>query len=374
VTELKETSVCVEAVVVGGGIIGLAIARALLLTGKEVVVLEKSTTFAGETSARNSEVIHAGIYYPTDSLKAQLCVVGAAQLYQYLADNRINFKRLGKTIVATSDEQIPALQALYQQGLDNGVEGLVLSTETPIIGLPTGVTAQAAIHSANTGVFDSNAYALSLLADIERLGGLALCQAACQSSTYDGEGFELAISGAADYNIHCQQLINAAGLGAEQVATSMSGVPAAAIRRQRLCKGSYFQYTAPHRFEHLVYPMPSTDGLGVHATVDMAGLLRFGPDVEWLASVDYRVDSSRASSFARQVSRYWPDIELAKLTPAYSGIRPKVVGLNGQVLSDFCVLGPLDHNVAGLVMLYGIESPGLTASLALADYVANLLH
>ncbi|WP_237443170.1 NAD(P)/FAD-dependent oxidoreductase [Sinobacterium norvegicum] len=362
-----------QTVVIGGGIVGLAIARALLLAGDEVVVLEKANAFCTATSARNSEVIHAGIYYPTGSLKAQLCVAGAEKLYRYLAANNIAFNRIGKYIIASTMTQFEALKALHQQGLNNGVEGLALIERPPIDGLPAGVIAQSAIYSANTGIFDSAAYALSLLADIQRLGGIAVLNAECLSTAYDGNDFELSIGGASKYTVNCHRLINAAGLGASDVAATMTGIPLSAVRQQKLCKGSYFQYTGSHLFQHLVYPLPEQDGLGVHATVDILGGLRFGPDVEWLEEEEYGVDESRVLAFAQQVSTYWPALEVKKLMPAYSGIRPKAVSPDGSIEQDFCVLGELQHGVHGLVMLYGIESPGLTASLAIADYVVDLL-
>ncbi|WP_421911123.1 NAD(P)/FAD-dependent oxidoreductase [Marinobacter sp.] len=360
-----------DTVVIGAGIIGLAVARKLAMQGRDVLVLEFGAHFGEGVSSRNSEVIHAGIYYPEDSLKARLCVRGRRMLYDYCQARGINHRRTGKWIVANGASQVERLDTIASQALRNGVPLQRMTRRALQVSLPD-VTAQEALYSPETGIVDSHGVMLSLLGELEDYGGQLVRRAPVErAATYDEE-HRLSVGGQAPCELRAHRVVNAAGLGAVPLATSWKGVPADIAPRQWLARGVYFSYSGRHPFHSLVYPVPEPGGLGVHLTLDLAGQARFGPDVEWIKRVDFSVDPGRARSFANSIRRWWPALDDSRLQPAYAGIRPKLAGPDGG-FSDFCIAGERQHGVPGLVHLFGIESPGLTASLAIADEVAKLL-
>lgn len=365
-----------EAVVIGAGVIGLACARALALRGVETIILERHSAFGTETSARNSEVIHAGLYYPTGSLKAHLCVTGLHLLYDFCASHGVNHKRCGKLIVATSPEQEGRLVALHRQAVANGVSDLQALTATQAQTLEPALNCSAALLSPSTGIIDSHALMLALLGDAERKGAALAASSPLLGGAIESDGIVLNIGGAEPSRIKAGIVINSAGLSAPQVATTLTGFPADHIPPTFYAKGSYYALNGRSPFSRLVYPLPKPGGLDVHLTLDLGGHARFGPDVEWLTSfaseADYAVDPARARAFYAEVRRYWPALPDAVLSPAYAGIRPKIVGPNDPA-ADFLIQGPEQHGVSGLINLFGIESPGLTSCLALAELVAERL-
>lgn len=360
-----------DTVVIGAGIVGLAVARALAMQGREVLVLESGAHFGEGVSSRNSEVIHAGIYYPEDSLKARLCVRGRRMLYEYCQTRGINHRRSGKWIVANGVSQVERLDTIASQALRNGVPLQRVTRRALQVSLPD-VTAQEALYSPETGIVDSHGVMLSLLGDLEGHGGQLVCQAPVELAVTGHGEHRLWVGGQAPCELRAQRVVNAAGLGAVPLATSWEGVPADIVPRQWLARGVYFSYSGHHPFKSLVYPIPESGGLGVHLTLDLAGQARFGPDVEWIEREDFSVDPGRAKSFANSIRRWWPALDESRLKPAYAGIRPKLLGPDGG-FSDFRIAGECRHGVPGLVHLFGIESPGLTAALAIADEVAEQL-
>ena len=365
----------VDAVVVGAGVIGLAVARRLAMSGCDVIVLEAADAIGTETSSRNSEVIHAGIYYPTGSLKARLCVEGKHRLYQYCRTHGIAHKRLGKLIVAANARQTGALDGLQAKAADNGVSDLVLLDGRRARALEPALHADAALLSPSTGIIDSHALMLAFQGEAEDHGAMiAFCSRVARGAVEaDGIGLLVEGSGGEETSLRARLVVNAAGLHAPALAQSLTGLAADTIPRQFLAKGSYFTLAGRPPFARLIYPMPEDGGLGVHVTLDLAGQVRFGPDVEWLETIDYAVEPERALRFYDAIRSYYPALADGALLPGYAGIRPKLSG-PGQAAADFVVQGPLDHGIPGLVNLYGIESPGLTASLAIADLVATALE
>lgn len=360
-----------DTVVIGAGIVGLAVARTLAMQGREVLVLESGDHFGEGVSSRNSEVIHAGIYYPEDSLKARLCVRGRRMLYEYCHTRGINHRRTGKWIVANGLSQVERLDTIASQAFRNGVPLQRVTRRGLQASLP-GVTAQEALYSPETGVVDSHGVMLSLLGELEDYGGHMVRRAPVERAATSAGAHRLWVGGPAPCELRAQRVVNAAGLGAVPLATSWQGVPADIAPRQWLARGVYFSYSGRHPFHSLVYPIPEPGGLGVHLTLDLAGQARFGPDVEWIERVEFAVDPDRARSFAESIRRWWPALDESRLQPAYAGIRPKLAGPDGG-FADFCIAGERQHGVSGLVHLFGIESPGLTASLAIADEVAERL-
>ena len=359
----------VEAVVVGAGVVGLAVARALAIAGRETLILEAADSFGSEISSRNSEVIHAGLYYPAGSLKARLCLAGRDRLYDYCASRGIAHKRLGKLIVASGPGQIAILKSIQALAVANGVDDLEWLGANAANALEPTLNAAAALLSPSTGIVDSHGLMLSYLGEAESYGAALALKSAVRGGAIGGDGFLLDVGGAAPMQLRCRCLVNAAGLGAQSVAHALAGFDPARVPPLHLAKGSYFVLAGRAPFERLVYPVPEGGGLGVHLTLDLAGRARFGPDVEWIDRVDYRVDPARAAIFYEAIRRYWPGLPDAALLPGYAGIRPKIHG-PGSPAADFLVQGPSRHGIKGLVNLFGIESPGLTASLALADLVA----
>ncbi|HEX5393144.1 MAG TPA: NAD(P)/FAD-dependent oxidoreductase [Rhodocyclaceae bacterium] len=367
----------IDAIVIGAGAVGLACARALALRGCETLILEQHDAFGTETSARNSEVIHAGLYYPTDSLRARLCVEGNRLIYDFCALHGIPHRCCGKLIVATTQEQEAKLLQLLAQGQANGVTGLQMLTAAEAKQLEPDLHCTAALLSASTGILDSHGLMLAVLGEAERHGALLALRSPLRRGRIGSQGIELEAGGASAGEAETTQLrapivINAAGLSAQQVAARIEGFPAHCVPPSHWAKGNYYAHTGRTPFSHLIYPVPEPGGLGVHLTLDLGGQARFGPDVEWTDQLEYSVDPQRADRFYAQVRSYWPQLRDGALTPAFCGIRPKITG-PGEEAADFLIQGPADHGVPGLVNLFGIESPGLTSSLAIGEYVASLV-
>ncbi len=362
----------VESVVVGAGVIGLAIARALAVAGQEVVVLEAEGEIGTGTSSRNSEVIHAGIYYPTGSLKAQLCVNGRDLLYEYCADRGVQHQRLGKLIVAGDNDDLEKLTGLRNKAAENGVTDLRFVSADELSQLEPEVAGAGALLSPSTGIVDSHGLMLAYQGEAEASGMMIAFNSPLTGATVAKGGFELQVGGPAPMRLGCRRLINSAGLGAQTVAESVSGLDADHVPKRYLNKGSYFTMQGRAPFRHLIYPVPRSASLGIHLTLDLAGQARFGPDQEWIDEIDYAVDPARATAFYESVRRYYPGLPEDALEPAYSGIRPKTQA-PGDPMADFTIMGPERHGVAGLVNLFGMESPGLTSSLAIGEYVRTLL-
>jgi L-2-hydroxyglutarate oxidase LhgO len=358
----------VDAVVVGAGVVGIAVARALALAGREVVVLDAAEGIGTETSSRNSEVIHAGIYYPTGSLKAKLCVTGKQALYAYCAERGIPHRRCGKLVVATATDQIPKLDQLRAQATANGVTDLVRMAGAEARALEPELVCVAAFLSPSTGVVDSHAYMLAMQGDAENAGATFVFHSPVTGGAVRGDGIALHVGGADPMTLLARTVVNSAGLHAQRLAAAIDGFPRGQVPPTYFAKGNYYQLATRAPFSRLVYPMPNTAGLGVHITLDLAGQGRFGPDVEWTDRIEYSVDPRRADGFYAAIREYWPGLPDGSLVPAYSGIRPKIVP-PGAPPADFLIAGPREHGVAGIVHLFGIESPGLTASMAIADEV-----
>lgn len=361
----------VECVVVGAGVVGLAVARRLALAGHEVLVLESEGAVGTVTSSRNSEVIHAGIYYPHGSLMARFCVLGRKMLYAYCAEHSVPHTNCGKLIVATSGAETERLAAIRAHAALNGVE-LRMIDAAEARALEPAVHCTAALLSPATGIIDSHSYMLALRGDAEGAGASIAFRAPLEAAAVTGDGFVLDVGGNDALSLGCRILVNAAGLNAPDIARRIDGMPRDRIPTPYFAKGNYFSLTGRAPFSRLIYPVPVPGGLGVHLTLDMAGQARFGPDVEWIDTIDYAVDPGRAEKFYPAIRRYWPGLPDGALQPSYSGIRPKIVppAIANQ---DFVVQGPRDHGISGLVNLFGIESPGLTSSLAIADYVQEKL-
>jgi len=364
--------------VIGAGVVGLAVARALARAGRETVILEKETLIGSGISSRNSEVIHAGIYYPKDSLKARLCVAGRTLLYDYCAAHGVAHTRCGKLIVANSGSQTAELDGIRHAAEANGVEDLAWLDAAELRLLEPDLSAAAALLSPSTGIIDSHGYMLSLLGDAEDAGAVIAFGTAVSRAAIDGGRVMLWTNGEAEPALNARLVVNAAGIFARDVAARIDGFPKGHVPQAWFAKGNYFTLAGRSPFSRLVYPVPEPGGLGVHLTIDLAGQARFGPDVEWLqgddpATLNYDVDPHRADRFYAAIRAYWPALRDGDLAPAYSGIRPKLSG-PGQPAADFLISGPAAHGVPGIVNLLGIESPGLTASLAIADEVVRLAY
>ena len=362
----------VDCIVIGAGVIGLAAARALARGGREVIILECERHFGMHSSSRNSEVIHAGIHYEPNSLKARLCVTGRDLLYRYCAERGIPHRRCGKFTVATADSQLPALENIEANARANGVFDLEWLEGSEARRAEPELQCIRALSSPSTGIIDSHVYMQSLLADAEANGATIAYDTKVTALRPTPGGIEIAINGESVPVVHARSVINSAGLQADRVASSIQDFPAQFIPTVHFAKGSYFALSGASPFSRLVYPVPPPGGhLGIHMTLDLGGAARFGPDSEWVQSLDYAVDPQRMALFAGAIRHYWPGLAEARLYPAYAGIRPKVSG-PGLPARDFCISGPKEHGVAGLVNLFGMESPGLTASLALGEYIAGV--
>ena len=368
----------VDAVVVGGGVVGLACARELALRGRETIVVEATDGIGNGTSSRNSEVIHAGLYDAPGSLKATLCVAGRRLLYPYCESRGVGHRRCGKLVVAASAAQVEALRAIEARAIANGVEGLRWLSGAEARALEPALNAEAALLSTVTGIIDSHSLMLAVLGDLERAGGTLVVRSPVEGATVTRDGIVLRVGGDEPSELLARTVVNSAGLFAQSLARRIDGLDAGTIPAERFAKGNYYALAGRSPFTRLIYPVPEPGGLGVHLTLDLAGQARFGPDVEWLApgiapdAVDYAVDPSRGERFVAAIRRWWPGLPDAALAPAYSGVRPKL-SAPGEAARDFVLQGPDAHRIAGLVNLYGIESPGLTASLAIAAEVARLL-
>lgn len=365
----------VEAVVIGAGVVGLAVARALARAGHEVVVLEALDAIGTVTSARNSEVIHAGLYYPPGSLKAQWCVEGRERLYAYCAERGVQHRRCGKLVVATQPGQQAYLDKLLRQAQANGVHDAVLLEGEAARRMEPALQAIAALHSPSTGIVDSHGFMLALQGEAEDHGAMLAFESPVRGGRITPQGIELDVGGAQPMRLRARIVINSAGLAAPAVAARIEGLDAALVPAAHYCKGSYFSLAGKAPFSRLIYPVPEAAGLGVHLTLDLGGQARFGPDTEWLADdapIDYRVDPRRADGFYAEIRRYWPALPDGALQPAYSGVRPKIQA-DGEPARDFLLQGPTEHGVPGLVNLFGIESPGLTSALAIGDAVHRAL-
>jgi len=353
-------------------VVGLAVARALAKAGREVLVLEQERWIGSHTSSRNSEVIHAGLYYPKDSLKARYCVSGRRQLYAYCAEHGVAHRRIGKLVVACTEAEIGVLRAVMERATANGVDDLQWLGGNEASSLEPALFCLAAFHSPSTGIIDSHGLMLALEADAESAGANIVLRAPVLGGRVEGRGFRLDVGGAEPMTLCCELFVNSAGLEAPSLARRIAGIPAASIPSDFYCRGVYFTLSGRAPFRRLVYPVPEAAGLGVHLTLDLGGQARFGPDTEWIDGIDYSVDPRRGDRFYEAIRTYWPGLKDGALQPGYAGIRPKINGPRDPG-ADFVVQGPAEHGVPGLVNLYGIESPGITASLPLADHVARQL-
>ncbi len=358
--------------VAGAGVIGLAIARRLAVAGREVIVLDPAGAIGTETSSRNSEVIHAGIYYPSGSLKARLCVTGREALYSFCRTRHVPYRKCGKLMVAAAQTEIAGLEALEVKARTNGVHDLEWLTPSQVSRLEPHLRCAGALLSPSTGIIDSLALMLALQGEAERHGAVIAFGTPLVAASTHGTAIEIVTGGGEPIRARCRQLVNAAGLDAPALSRCVAGVDAGSIPTAYLAKGSYFTLAGRAPFRRLIYPMPEAGGLGVHLTLDMAGQARFGPDVEWIERRDYSVDPRRAGRFYAAIRGYWPGLPDNALAPGYAGIRPKISGPD-ESAADFAVHGPAETGVPGYAALYGIESPGLTACLSLADLVAEKL-
>jgi len=358
----------IDCVVIGAGVVGLAVARVLAAAGREVVVLEAAAAIGTGNSSRNSEVIHAGIYYPNTSLKAKFCISGRKKLYAYCESHGVAHRRCGKLIVATSLHQIDRLEQIRRQARVNGVDDLKWLTAEQAMTLEPDLRCVAALLSPSTGIVDSHALMLSLQGDAERAGAVFAFHSALETGVITKNGIELKVQG---QRWLATTLINCAGLAAPAVAASLQGLQPSFVPTTFYAKGNYFSCVSRTRFSHLIYPVPEEAGLGVHLTLDLTGRTRFGPDVEWVNKLDYQVDPCRADGFYEEIRKYWPKLPDGALQVDYCGIRPKLSKL-GEATHDFRIDDSTVHGVNGLVNLFGIESPGLTSALSIADHVASI--
>ena len=361
----------VDCVVVGAGVVGIAVARALALAGREVLVLDAAEGIGTETSSRNSEVVHGGIYYPRDSLMARFCVQGRRMLYRFCTEHGVAFNNCGKLIVATSEAETESLIGIKARAEANGVEGMRLLPQAEARAMEPNLVCTAALLSPSTGVVDSHAYMLALQGEAEQHGALFVFHSPVTGGRIGPDGVELDVGGPEKMTLSCRLLINSAGLHAPSLARAIQGMPSQLIPPQYYAKGNYFTLLGRSPFSRLIYPVPVPGGLGVHLTIDLGGQARFGPDVEWIDSIDYSVDPRRADGFYDAVRRYWPGLKDGALQPGYAGIRPKIVP-KGAPAQDFVVQGSAVHGIGALVNLFGIESPGLTSAIALAEYVKTI--
>ena len=361
-----------DILVIGAGVVGLAVARALAVRGHAVIVAEAAEAVGTGISSRNSEVIHAGMYYPTDSLRARHCVAGRRMLYAFCDSHGVPHRRCGKLIVATNALEQAKIEGIYQQGLANGVEGLSLLSGDEARSLEPNLACTGAVLSAETGIVDSHALMLALQGTLEAHGGAIAFHAPVEHLARTGSQWLARVGGPDPTELTIDAAVNAAGLGAQALARATQGYPAARVPRLVLAKGNYFGCMGRPAFTRLIYPAPVEGGLGTHVTLDLAGRMRFGPDVEWIERESYDVDPDRAESFYASIRRYWPGLPDGALVPDYAGIRPKLTG-PGEPPADFMIDGPQEHGLPGLVHLFGIESPGLTAALSLAEDVADRL-
>ncbi|MDD5334809.1 MAG: NAD(P)/FAD-dependent oxidoreductase [Rhodoferax sp.] len=362
----------VDCVVIGAGVVGLAVARALALHGREVMVLEAAAAIGTGTSSRNSEVIHAGIYYAPGSLKARLCVAGKRMLYDYCVERGIGHRRCGKLLVATAPEQLPQLQGIVARAVANGVHDLERLSAAQARAMEPALSCEAALYSPSTGIVDSHALMLALQGDVENAAGMVVVNAPVQQARCTPSAIEVTTQDGT--RLLAKTVVNAAGLQAPALASRFQGLDPRHVPRAYFAKGNYFTLAGRAPFSRLIYPVPQAAGLGVHLTLDLGGQAKFGPDVEWVASADdLTVDAARGDAFYAEVRKYWPALQDGALLAGYAGIRPKIHAPD-EAACDFMIQGPTEHGVPGLVNLFGIESPGLTSALAIGEMVAELLE
>ncbi|MDP1888918.1 NAD(P)/FAD-dependent oxidoreductase [Polaromonas sp.] len=361
----------VDCIVVGAGVVGLAVARALALAGREVLLIESEGGIGTGVSSRNSEVIHAGIYYTPGSLKARHCVRGNALLYAYCRQRHIDHQACGKLIVATSQAQVAKLQAIAANARANGVTDLILLSQAQAIALEPALRCEAALLSPRSGIVDSHALMLALQGDLENAGGTLVFNTPVEQVQLMPRGGLVSTGGRTPMTLQARLLVNCAGLHAQALARRMTGFDTGHIPACHYAKGNYFSISGRAPFSRLIYPVPEAAGLGVHLTIDLGQQARFGPDVEWVSALDYQVDAARSAAFYQEIRHYWPALPDGALQPAYAGIRPKIQG-PGEPAVDFQILGPDEHGAAGVIQLFGIESPGLTASLSIAEQVCEM--
>jgi L-2-hydroxyglutarate oxidase LhgO len=361
-----------DVLVVGAGVVGLAVARALAMRGHDVIVAERTGGIGNGVSSRNSEVIHGGMYYPEGSLRARHCIAGRRRLYAFCESHGVPHKKCGKLIVATDALEQAKIAGIYERGLANGVEGLRLIDGQAARALEPAVSAKAAVLSTETGIVDSHRLMLALQGDLEDRGGVIAFRTNVTCLESSAAGWRVHGEGLGDEPVRVDAVVNSAGLGAQALACATQGYQAERVPRLVLARGNYFSCLGRPAFTRLIYPAPVEGGLGTHLTLDLAGRVRFGPDVEWIESENYEVDPGRAESFYASIRRYWPGLPDGALVPDYAGIRPKLTG-PGEPPADFAIDGPAEHGLPGLVHLFGIESPGLTSALSLAEDVADRL-
>ena len=362
-----------QVLVIGAGVIGLAVARAAARRGHEVIVAEAAGAIGTGISSRNSEVMHGGMYYPTGSLRARHCVAGRRLLYAFCASHGVPHRKCGKLIVATNAAELAKIEAIAGQGRANGVESLELIGGNAARALESELSCIGALHSPETGIIDGHAYMLALRGDLEDAGGAIAFNTKVEDAARKGGQWQVAFGGSGGDEFAFDALVNCAGLGAQGVARAMADYPATRVPRLVLAKGNYFTFAGKPAFARLIYPTPIVGGLGVHVTLDLAGRMRFGPDVEWVERENYDVDPARAALFYERIRTYWPGLPDGSLAPDYSGIRPKLSG-PGEPQGDFLIDAPAQHGLPGLVQMFGIESPGLTSSLSLGEDVAGYLE
>jgi len=362
-----------QVLVVGAGVVGLAVARAAAIAGHDVVVAEAASGIGTGVSSRNSEVIHAGLYYPTGSRRAYHCPRGRRMLYDFCASHGVPHRKCGKLVVATNADEIGRLEAVHKQARANGVEGVEIIDAAVAKRLEPALACVAAMHSPETGIIDSHRFMLALRGDLEDRGGMvAFASLIERLKPAPGGGWDAALAGSEPQWLGFDAVVNCAGLGAQRLARATEGYPAERVPRLVLAKGNYFAFAGRPVFSRLIYPVPVPGGLGVHVTLDLAGRMRFGPDVEWIEREDYDVDPSRALAFYQRIRDYWPGLPDSSLAPDYCGIRPKLTG-PGETAADFMLEGPAQHGLARIVHLFGIESPGLTCALSIAEEVTASL-
>ena len=358
-----------DCVVIGAGVVGLAIARSMAMAGRAVVVLEREDHIGMHSSSRNSEVIHAGLYYPEDSLKAELCVAGKNLLYAFCDEYRIPVERIGKLLVASEESDLERLHAIRSQAEQNGVDDLLQLSAKQVQEIEPAIVCAEALLSPSTGIIDSHAYMLALQGEIEAFGGVVVCNSEVTEAVVHNDGFYLRLASMQDEEFVCNTLINSAGHEAQAIAGLLG---ASEPPTRYLAKGEYYSYQGRSPFSHLIYPLPIEGGLGIHATNDLGGVARFGPDVTWVDEVNYDFDESHKEDFIDAIRQYFPSVNADQLVPAYAGVRAKLSG-PGDPAADFAIHNEEEHGLPGLVNLFGIDSPGLTSSLAIGEYVRLLL-
>ena len=362
-----------QVLVVGAGVVGLAVARTAALRGHDVIVAEATGGIGNGVSSRNSEVVHAGIYYPTASLRARHCVRGRRMLYEFCASHGVPHRKCGKLIVATEDTEVAKVEAILKQGAINGVEGFTMIDGAAARAMEPALNCVAALHSRESGIIDSHSFMRGMQGDLEDRGSAIAFNTKVERLIHTQAGWVVRFSGIESGELAVDAVVNSAGLGAQALARRTDDYPEQRVPRLVLARGNYFGYAGRPVFSRLVYPAPRIDGgLGIHVTLDLAGRMRFGPDVEWIEEENYNVNPERAQLFYASIRRYWPGLPDNSLQPDYAGIRPKLTG-PGEPAADFMIEGPAQHGLPGLTHLFGIESPGLTASLSLAEDVAGYL-